>query len=349
MECRRLNNILKLHFMKYLLLSIISFFVISCQKDAPTAIMLQGNAFGTTYNIQYFSDAEFDAKKGLDSVIEAVNKSVNTYIPDSDISKINKGDSTIIVDDIFKEVFKLSDAVHKKSNGYFDPTIGVLRNAYGFGDTKPIQNLNQKTIDSLMQFVGFDKVKLKEDGTISKANKNIYFDFNAVAKGYGIDCLGRYLESKGITNYLIELGGELRAKGRNIEKKSDWLVGIESTESNLEDRSYEATVQLENMGMASSGNYRKFRIDSLTGKKFVHTLNPLTGSAVKSDVTSATVLGETCAIADAYATTFMALGLEKSKKLLKDLPNIEAYLTYNDSLNNHQVFITDGFKKFMPK
>ncbi len=334
--------------MKKLLTLAVFITLFSCSKNSSTAKMLQGEAFGTTYNIKYFSDDGFEAKNGLDSVIAVVNKSVNTYIPDSDISKINIGDSTIIVDEIFKEVFKLSEKVYKHSNGYFDPTIGVLRNAYGFGDTEPIKNLDKNTIDSLMQFVGFHKVKLNEDGTISKENKNIYFDFNAVAKGYGIDCLGRFLESKGVQNYLIELGGELRGKGKNIEKDSDWLVGIESAESKLEDRSYEATVKLENRGMASSGNYRKFRIDSLTGKNYVHTLNPLNGSAEKSDVTSATVLAETCAIADAYATAFMALGLEKSKTILKNLKDVEAYLTFNDSLNNHQVYITDGFKKYMP-
>lgn len=335
--------------MKNVILFFLTVLLVSCKNDSSEIHYLQGDAFGTTYNIQYFSDTSVHTQKGIDSVIAAVNKSVNTYIPESDISKINQGDSTIVVDAIFKEVFKLSDEVHKKSNGYFDPTIGVLRNAYGFGDTKPIKNLDAKTIDSLMQFVGFDKVRINDDGTISKANKNIYFDFNAVAKGYGIDCIGAYLESVGIKNYLIELGGELRGKGKNIEKQTDWLVGIESVESDLNDRSFAATVKLEDMGMASSGNYRKFRIDSLSGKKYVHTLNPLTGSAENSDVTSATVLAKTCAIADAYATAFMALGLEKSKTLLSQLPGVEAYLTFNDSLNNHQVYSTEGFKKFMPK
>ena len=134
-------------------------------------------------------------------------------------------------------------------------------------------------------------------------------------------------------------------KAKISKKNQDWVVGIEAVDSELEDRTFEATVKLKNVGMASSGNYRKFRIDSTSGKKYVHTLNPLTGSAEKSDVTSATVIAPTCAFADAYATSFMALGLEKSKTLLKNLPNVEAYLTFNDSVNSHQVFITEGFKK----
>ena len=331
--------------MKKLILIPVLLLFIFCDKKENTHRFLQGNAFGTTYNIQFYSERNIDFKKGLDSVIDDVNHSVSTYIPNSDISKINQGDSTVVVDSIFKEVFKISAEVNKKTNGYFDPTIGVLRNAYGFGDVKPLKEIDSITLDSLMKYVGFHKVKINTDGTISKEYPQIYFDFNAVAKGFGIDCLGRYLEAKGVKDYLIELGGEILTKGENLDKKQEWVVGIESVDSELENRSFEATVKLKDVGMASSGNYRKFRIDSATGKKYVHTLNPLTGSAEKSDVTSSTVIAPTCGVADAYATSFMALGLEKSEELLKNLPNVEAYLTYTDSLNRHQVFMTDGFKK----
>lgn len=324
-------------------------FLISCGNNKPEPVLFQGEAFGTSYNIQLYSKDNVDFQKGLDSVIAAVNHSVSTYIPDSDISKVNKGDSTLVVDSIFKEVFEISAEVNKKTNGYFDPTIGVLRNAYGFGDVKPLKEIDSATLDSLMNYVGFHKVKLNQNGTISKEYPQIYFDFNAVAKGFGIDCLGRYLESVGVKDYLIELGGEILAKGENLSKNQVWFVGIENINSELDDRSFAATVKLRNVGMASSGNYRKFRIDSASGKKYVHTLNPLTGSAEQSDVTSATVLAATCAEADAYATSFMALGLGKSKELLKELPEVEAYLTYTDSLNQNQVFITDGFKRAMPE
>ncbi len=331
--------------MKKLIIIPVLLLLIGCQKNELTLNYLQGDAFGTTYNIQFYAASEANFKQGLDSVINVVNNSVSTYIPDSDISKINQGDSSLVVDSIFKEVFKISEEVHAKTNGYFDPTIGVLRNAYGFGDVKPLKKIDSVTLDSLMEYVGFNKVKINSDGTILKENPNVYFDFNAVAKGFGIDCLGRYLEAKGVENYLIELGGEILTKGENIDKAKEWVVGVETVDSALEDRSFEATVKLKNIGMASSGNYRKFRIDSATGKKYVHTLNPLTGSAEMSDVTSATVLAPSCGMADAYATSFMALGLEKSKALLKNLPNIEAYLTFNDSLNRHQVFMTEGFKR----
>lgn len=331
-------------FVKYIALSFL-LVLTSCDKDKDTPVYLKGEAFGTTYNIQLYSDKDLNFKKAIDSVIDAVNHSVSTYIPESDISKINRGDSTLVVDAIFKEVFEISEDVNRKTSGYFDPTIGVLRNAYGFGNVKHLKVIDSTTLDSLMKYVGFHKVKINANGTVSKEHSQIYFDFNAVAKGFGIDCIGRYLESKGVSNYLIELGGEILAKGQNFKSQQDWIVGIETVDSELTDRSYEATVKLKNIAMASSGNYRKFRIDSASGKSYVHTLNPLTGSAEKSDVTSATVLAETCALADAYATSFMALGLEKSKNLLENLPGVEAYLTFNDSLNNHQVFITKGFKR----
>lgn len=334
--------------MKKLILIPVLLLFVFCEKKEPAHRFIDGEAFGTTYNIQFYSEKDIDFKKGLDSVVDVVNHSVSTYIPESDISKVNQGDSTVVVDSIFKEVFEISEEVNKITNGYFDPTIGVLRNAYGFGDVKPLKEIDSITLDSLMKYVGFHKVKINQDGTISKEYSQIYFDFNAVAKGFGIDCLGRYLESKGVTNYLIELGGEILAKGENLKNNQDWVVGIEAVDSELESRSYEATVKLKNVGMASSGNYRKFRVDSATGKKYVHTLNPLTGSAEKSDVTSSTVIAPTCGVADAYATSFMALGIEKSKEVLKILPNVEAYLTFTDSLNEHQVFVTEGFKKLMP-
>ncbi len=331
--------------MKKILICCLVIALAACQPKTPEKSVLQGNAFGTTFGIQFFSEEALDIEKDVDSIIYVVNRSVSTYQADSDISKINSGDSTVVVDDIFKEVYRVSEVVYTNSTGYFDPTIGVLRNAYGFGDEQPLERIDSITLDSLMRFVGFDKVKLKGDGTIQKEAPEIYFDFNAVAKGYGIDLIGDYLEARGVENYIIELGGELRAKGRNLEKDKVWVAGVESVDSELSDRSTEALVTLENKAMAASGNYRKFRIDSVTGKKYVHTINPLTGEAEQGDVTSATVIAPTCIIADAYATAFMAMGLERSKELLKTLDEVEAYLTYSDETSDYGVFMTEGFEK----
>lgn len=329
--------------MKKLYLLLFSFVLLGCQESEDSLYVLQGNAFGTTYTVQYYANSELVTPVALDSVFDRVNQSVSTYLPTSDISKINAGDSTVVVDELFRAVYQLSETVYQQSDGYFDPTVGVLRNAYGFGEEKPLERMDQTQLDSLRQFVGFDKVELRDDHTIYKQHPEIYFDFNAVAKGYGIDLMGDYLNSLGITDYLIELGGELLAAGINLNKEKAWVAGIENVDSSLADRSYGATVSLYDQAMASSGNYRKFRIDSLTGKKYVHTINPLTGEAQQSDVTSATIIAQTCGWADAYATACMAMGLERSIKLLGELEAVEGYLTYNDSLGNHQVFVTEGF------
>ena len=328
--------------MKHIIWFLFLILIVSCKNERPQKSFFQGQAFGTTFSIQVYSINEIDFEKGIDSVLSKVNNSVSTYIPESDISKINSGNTTIIVDDIFIDNFNISAEVYEITGGFFDPTIGVLRNAYGFGDTNSIQEIDSLALDSMMKFVGFNKVKLTSENKIEKLYPEIYIDFNAVAKGYGIDLIGSYLDSKGVGNYLIELGGEILAKGKNVEKNKSWLVGIENV--NLNDKSFSSIIALENIAMATSGNYRKFRIDSLTGKKYVHTLNPITGSAAKSDITSATVLAPTCALADAYATAFMALGLENSKVILKNIDKIDVYFTYNDQNNEEQVFATEGLK-----
>ena len=328
--------------MKHIIWFLFLILIVSCKNERPQKSFFQGQAFGTTFSIQVYSINEIDFEKGIDSVLSKVNNSVSTYIPESDISKINSGNTTIIVDDIFIDNFNISAEVYEITGGFFDPTIGVLRNAYGFGDTNSIQEIDSLALDSMMKFVGFNKVKLTSENKIEKLYPEIYIDFNAVAKGYGIDLIGSYLDSKGVGNYLIELGGEILAKGKNVEKNKSWLVGIENV--NLNDKSFSSIIALENIAMATSGNYRKFRIDSLTGKKYVHTLNPITGSAAKSDITSATVLAPTCALADAYATAFMALGLENSKVILKNIDKIDVYFTYNDQNNEEQVFATEGLR-----
>lgn len=333
--------------MKSILLVLVVVLCASCSPKLNKKV-LKGHAFGTTYTVLYYGDTSIEsARLALDSIFYAVNKSMSTYLPQSDISKINAGDSTIATDMMFQEVFTLSRKVNQQSQGYFDPTVGVLRNAYGFGDVQPLTHIDTLVLDSLMQYVGWKKVRLLDNGRIQKEHEQIYFDFNAIAKGYGIDRIAEYLDQQHIEDYLIELGGELIAKGANKEKKQSWIVGVENINSPLGNRSYGATLRLENRAMAASGNYRKTRIDSISGKRYVHTINPLTGSAEHSDVLSAAVLAPTCAQADAWATAFMAMGLERSKNVLKNLKDIEAYLIYEDGVSNQKVYTTAGFKTIL--
>ncbi|MDT0293283.1 FAD:protein FMN transferase [Mesonia ostreae] len=316
---------------------------ISCQETEQSGTYLNGNAFGTEYHIKYYEQEDYGMQ--IDSIVEKVNQSVSTYLPTSDISKVNEGDSTIVVDAIFVRVLKLSQRIHEESEGYFDPTVGVLRNAYGFGDDEPVKKIDGKVLDSLRLLVGFSNIRLTEENQIRKDNRNIYLDFNAIAKGYGIDLIGEFLEQKGIENYLIELGGEIRTKGKNTEKNKSWMVGVEGIDSELEDRSYTHALKLKNQSLASSGNYRKFRIDSLNGNKYVHTINPLNGKAEQTNITSTSVIAKTCAEADAYATTIMAMGHEKTIAFLKRVKDIEVYYTYLDEQNKAKEFMTEGFKE----
>lgn len=318
----------------------------ACQKEAIEPHILRGQALGTTYQVSYFAENSFDAETKFDSVVEAVNQSMSTYRPNSAISGINRGDTTIVVDVMFQEVLTTSQEIYKKSNGYFDPTVGILVNAYGFGPEKPLNHISEAQLDSLKKYVGLDKVMLLPSNRIKKSYPEVYLDFNSIAKGYCIDRIGLMLEQNGVENYLIEMGGELLAKGTNLQKLKPWTVGIENIDAPVSDRSYTQAVQLGDRGMAGSGNYRKYRVDAVTGKRFVHTINPLTGKAEKSDVLSATVVANTCAIADAYATTFMAMGLERSKNLLKTLEGVDAYLLVATP-DSSAVFVSEGFKKYL--
>lgn len=311
--------------------------LVACKKEIKKQdYILKGYVFGTSYKITYLN-AETNYQKSLDSLFFLVNKSVSTYIPTSDISKINEGDSTIVVDAIFSEVFKKSKIIHKKTDGYFDPTVGNLVNAYGFGPKNEIKNLTKEELKKEMQFVGFDKIALKNNKII-KENSKIYLDFNSIAKGFGIDVIARFFDSKNVDNYLIEIGGEIRAKGTKLNNEP-WLIKLVDP-VNADVNGGFKTINLSNKSMATSGNYRKFRIAD-DGKKYVHTVNPKTGLAKESNLLSASVIANTdCADVDAYATAFMAMGLEKTKAFLKKNAQLKVILLFFDDKGTIKEFST---------
>ncbi|WP_394906840.1 FAD:protein FMN transferase [uncultured Mesonia sp.] len=329
--------------MRYIYLFLICLFA-ACQAPQQEEFVISGDAFGTRYYINTQKKAV--EKSQIDSIINRVNQSVSTYLETSDISRVNKGDSTIVVDFIFTEVFKLSKRIHQETDGYFDPTVGALRNAYGFGTSPALNDLSQHTIDSLLMLTGFEKISLTEQNQIRKVNPNIYIDFNAIAKGYGIDLIADFLNQQGIENYLVELGGEIVSRGINLNKNAGWIVGVEGIDSDLDNRSYQYKLKLKNEALASSGNYRKFWVDSLSGKKYVHTINPRTGQAKTTQVTSASIIAANCAKADAYATSVMAMGKKKALSFLKQENGIKAaYFTYIDSLGKQREYMTQSFKE----
>ncbi len=318
-------------------LIIIVFAFVSCSKNNKVEdYTLKGFVFGTTYKITYLNTSK-NYQKSVDSLFYLMNKSLSTYITTSDISKINNGDTTIVVDDLFLEVFKKSKKIHKKTNGYFDPTVGNLVNAWGFGPKREKKNLTNSEVQNQMQYVGFDKVTLVNN-KVDKKYPEIYLDFNATAKGFGIDMIARFLEQKNIHNYLVEIGGEIRTKGVK-ENNIPWTILLVDPIDKEGSDGYKK-INLSNKSMATSGNYRKFRV-SENGQKFVHTINPKTGLAKESNLLSASVIAaKDCADVDAFATAFMAMGLEKTKAFLEKHKDLQVILLFTNDAGNLEEFTT---------
>lgn len=301
---------------------------------------LKGIALGTSFHITYKNSKNSVSEKQIDSLIHLVNKSMSTYLPDSDISKINKGDTTIIVDQMFQEVFNKSKRIFSETNGAFDPTIGILVNAWGFGPDNVVENLDSAHVMSMLEFVGLQKIHLKNNKIIKKDSAT-YIDFNAIAKGYAVDVIGRFMELNHIKDYLVEIGGEIRAKGKNPEGKI-WKIAIEKPNFDGS-RSFQAVIKLDNESIATSGNYRKYKIDSVTGKKYAHTIDTKTGFPSQSNLLSASVIANTdCADVDGYATAFMAMGFKKSKMFLQKHHELKCFLIYSDGQGDIKTYTTEN-------
>lgn len=333
--------------MPYIKSFLVFFLMASCQTQTSDLVRVEGEALGTTYHISYFSDHPIDMDTSLDSIFDLVNSSMSTYQRDSDISRINRGEEGVKVDSMFMDVFRLSRQVYTQSGGYFDPTVGDIVNLYGFGSEEGVMEPDSTMVDSLMRFVGMDKVELDEEGVFKKKYPEVYIEFNAIAKGYAIDVIGDFLQSRGVDNYLIELGGELLAKGKNINKDTYWRVGVDDPQTESETRQMIAVLELRDRAMATSGNYRKFRVDPETGKQFVHTINPLTGFPERGDLLSVTVLAPNCSLADAYATAFMAMGFEKARNLVDRLSEVDVFFLYLDDNGKRQEYLTPGLEQVM--
>jgi len=199
----------------------------SCSKG--TMKVYKGSVFGTSYTVKFFSDNEFDARKKIDSVFDMVNNSMSTYIPDSKISRINKGDTTVVLDAPFKEVLNKSYRIWRQTYGYFDPTVGALVDAWGFGPNEGFIKMDSAKVDSIMEFTGFQYIQLNISGThINKSDPRVTLDFNAVAKGYAVDLVSRVLIGENVENFLVEIGGEVVALGQNIDTQKPWIVGVEN-------------------------------------------------------------------------------------------------------------------------
>ena len=334
--------------MKYLVF-ILTMVMVACQPSVNEKVyLIEGEAQGSTYHIKYIAERDENLKPAIDSILEVIDLSMSTYRPDSAISKINQGDTTVVVDEHFRKVFEASQQIWQESEGLFDPTVGVLVNAWGFGKQKISEAdlPTDKNIDSLRKYVGFDKVALTEKNLIKKRYTEILFDFNAIAQGYTSDVVANYLSPRGIQNYIVEIAGEMYLKGKNTVEDKSWTIGVENPLKPLDDRDLVATIQFTNQGLATSGNYRKVWTDS-NGRKYVHSINPLTGRATQSDVLSATVVAPSTMLADGYATMFMVMGLAKSKAFLEKHPDLAVLLVYSDDKHQEATYKTKSFEKLI--
>ena len=314
------------------------FLIGSCSND-PKLVQHQGYALGTSYTIQYaeLAKEKEQIQQGVDSLFTVVNQSLSTYLPNSDISKINRGDSLLIVDEHFKKVFEKANTVWYRSQGYFDPTVGAWVNAYGFGPDTPLKTISQRQRDSLMRITGWPRLQLTKKGQVKKDRPGIYLDFNAIAKGYAVDVVSDYLRSLGSQAHLVEIGGEVMARGVNPKTREGWKIGIDNPLQTTE-RTLQSVVTLTNQALATSGNYRKYRMDSITGEKYVHSINPRNGLPARSKVLSASVRAPDCMSADAYATALMVMPMGQAQSMIESLPNVEALWLIADKQGIQEVY-----------
>lgn len=305
-------------------------------------VTLAGNTMGTSYRIVYLDNQERDFKNEIDSVLVLFNQSLSTYIPDSELSVFNKSDSLVFESPYFLPVLEASKLIFEKTAGAFDPTVGPLVNLWGFGPEGP-QLKDSINVSSLLPLVGFNNVLFNGE-MVKKVKSGIYLDFSAVAKGYGVDVISEFLISKGIESMLVEIGGELIAKGVN-ENGELWKIGVNRPEELGRADELYSIIALDNKGMATSGNYRNYY--EVDGIKISHTIDPFTGKPVRHGLLSATVLAADCMTADALATALMVMGTENAIALQDKEKDFEIFLIYNDDAGEMQSFASEGIKPYL--
>jgi thiamine biosynthesis lipoprotein len=351
----------KLHNWSFSFLGTIAIlFLSSCSEASKKKVVnhnlryeIKGEAQGTTYSILYYSDHTIP-KTNIDSILDVIDLAASIWVDSSVISQMNRSqDSLIIIDDAtgyFVDNFNLSKEVYQNTNGAYNPTVGMLVNAWGFG-FKNKEKMDSIKVDSLLQSVGFndDQMWMHIDNDqiwMHKTNPNTHLDFNGIAQGYSVDVLADYFLENGISDYMIEVGGELVAHGTKPDG-SLWNIGIDIPSDKNMERNLAATVRLDNVAVATSGNYRKFY--EVDGVRYAHTLNPKTGFPVQHSLLSATIIMDNCALADAYATAFMVMGFEAAKELVESNPElgINAYFIYSGDQGEMQTYFSAGLENMI--
>lgn len=305
---------------------------------------ITGLVFGTVYKISYQYDG--DLKSEIEAELKRFDESLSPFNDSSIISRVNRNED-LVTDSFFNVCFNRSMEVSHETEGAFDITIAPLANAWGFGFKKGTFP-DSIMIDSLLQITGYEKVKLAADGKVIKHDPRIMLSCSAVAKGYSVDVVAQLLERKGIKNYMVDIGGEVVVKGKN-PMEGLWRIGINKPvdDSLATNHDLQTILEVTDLGLATSGNYRNFYYKD--GKKYAHTIDPRTGYPVQHNILSSTVIAEDCMTADALATAFMVMGLDKAVTFCKANPAIDAYFIYSGENGEFKTFFTEGMKKYMTK
>jgi len=327
-----------------ILASLILLLLSGCEDNKELKIFkMTGAAQGTYYAITYCSDNNENLQPAVDSLLKQFDKSVSSYLPTSVISRLNNNDTSVTADPIYETIFRKSMEVSANTDGAFDVTVGPLVNAWGFGFKKK-EKVTKAVIDSLLPLVGYKKIQLSK-GKLIKTDPRIRVDFDGIAQGYTCDWLALFFESKGIHNYLLDVGGEVLARGNKPDGQL-WSVAIELPAKNAEDeRQIKTILLLKDKAITTAGSYRKYYEEN--GIRYSHTIDPSNGYPVKHSLLSVTVVADDCITADAYDTVFMVMGLEKSKAFLVNHPELQVYFISDDQHGGFTVFYTPGFEKLI--
>lgn len=333
-------------FLSILYSIIISTLLVSCNSGRRTKEYIyyqdQGEIFTTGYHIKYAYDRSLQEE--IVAELDRFDLSLNPFKENSIITKVNRNEP-VKVDSLFIKVFRKSTEVSEKSDGKFDITVSPLINAWGFG-FQNMDNVTPEIIDSLKEFVGYEKITMDEDGQIIKTDPRVTLNTSAIAKGYACDVIGDLLERFGVEDYMIEIGGEVTARGVN-DKGECWRIGVDKPIDDPLGMQHELQVILSlcNKSMATSGNYRNYYVKD--GKKYAHTIDPHTGYPSQQDILGATVLADDCMTADAYATAFMAMGMEKSIEMAKEIAGLHYYFIYEKNDSTFGILYSGGFEQFI--
>jgi len=311
------------------------------KSAALEPVHLQGEAQGTYYSMVYYDSLNRNFHPQVDSILKAFDQSVSLWVSNSVLSRVNRNDTSVVLDSNFIGNFIDSQRVSKTTGGAFDMTVGPLVEVWGFG-FESRKKVGKQMVDSLLPLVGYQKIKLV-NGKVVKKDPRMRIDFNGIAQGYSDDVVGRFFESKGIKNYLIDIGGEVKARGQKPAGRP-WKVGIEKPAPDKNSpRVLKAVIALRNCSVATSGSYRKYYVEN--GIRYSHTIDPKTGYPVQHSLLSVSVLASNTALADAYATAFMVMGYEKSREFVEHHNNLEAFFIWSEPDGRFETYGTAGFNK----